>query len=319
MKAARFGAALLLVASLGLSAAAGAQMARPSSAEPDQPADALVPPTSASDFTASQLDSVLAGGWRSPANRARDVYRHPKATLQFFDVRPDQTLLEITPGGGWYSEILAPLLHDNGHYIAAVQAPSGDGEASRDDSALRRKFAADTTHYGNARIVEFDPKAPVFGPPGSVDLVLTFRNVHNWATSNKEGADTAPVMFKAFFAVLRPGGVLGVVDHRADDSASLETAKRGGYLPTRYVVKLATEAGFILDESSEINANPKDTKDYPKGVWTLPPTLALGDQDRAKYQAIGESDRMTLRFIKPSKQTPAPASTAVPTAPASVH
>ncbi|MEO8998400.1 MAG: methyltransferase [Rhodanobacter sp.] len=290
---------------MGLPMMAGAQVAPVASVEPDQPADELVPPTSASDFTLMQLDSVLGGSWRSPANRARDVYRHPKATLQFFGIRPDQTVVEITPGGGWYSEILAPLLHDNGHYIAAVQAPAGGGEARRDGDVLHRKFAADAAHYGKAKFIEFDPKAPVFGAPGSVDLVLTFRNVHNWTTANKDGADTAPAIFKAFFAALRPGGVLGVVDHRAEDGASLDTVKQSGYLPTRYVVKLATGAGFTLDESSEINANPKDTKNYPKGVWTLPPTLTLGEQDKAKYLAIGESDRMTLRFIKPLASTPA--------------
>jgi Predicted methyltransferase len=250
-----------------------------------------------------QLDSVLAGSWRSAADRARDVYRHPKQTLQFFGVRPDQTVIEITPGAGWYSEILAPLLHDNGHYIAAVPAPASAAEAGRDDEALQRKFAADAARYGNAHILAFDPRAPVLGPPGSADRVLTFRNVHNWAE-----AGTAQAMFKAFYAVLRPGGVLGVVDHRADDDATLAAVASSGYLPTRYVVKLATDAGFTLDESSDINANPKDTKDYPKGVWTLPPTLALGARDRAKYLAIGESDRMTLRFVKPV--APAPAATA---------
>ena len=292
----------LAVALLGLClarpGAVAAQIVPAASVESDQPANELVPPTSASDFTSAQLDSVLAGSWRSAPNRARDVYRHPKATLQFFGIRPDQTVIEITPGGGWYSEILAPLLHDNGHYVAAVQASAGDGEAKRDNGGLRAKFAADQAEYGKAKIVEFDPKVPVFGAPGSADLVLTFRNVHNWVM-----ADTAPAMFKAFFAVLRPGGVLGVVDHRADDSASLATVKQSGYLPTRYVVKLAAEAGFTLDESSEINANPKDTKDYPKGVWTLPPTLTLGEQDKARYLAIGESDRMTLRFVKPSTPT----------------
>jgi predicted methyltransferase len=299
MKAAHKGAALWLAACLGLPMMAGAQVVPAASVEPDQPIDQLVPPTSAGDFTSAQLDSALAGSWRLPANRARDAYRHPKATLQFFGIRPDQTVVEITPGGGWYSEILAPLLHDNGHYIAAVQAPKGDGEARHDGDVLHRKFAADAAHYGNAKFVEFDPKTPVFGVPGSADLVLTFRNVHNWVM-----ADTAPAMFKAFFAVLRPGGVLGVVDHRADDEATLDMVKQSGYLPTRYVVKLAAAAGFTLDESSEINANPKDTKDYPKGVWTLPPTLTLGEQDKAKYLAIGESDRMTLRFIKPSAPAP---------------
>ncbi len=288
--------AWLLIAALALPAAACAQQVAPgASAEPDQPADALVPPTSASAFTATQLDQVLAGSWRSPANRARDVYRHPKATLQLFGVQPDQTVIEITPGGGWYSEILAPLLNDNGHYVAAVAAPRAGAEARRDDSALHRLFAADPAHYGNAKIVEFNPRAPVFGPPGSADTVLTFRNVHNWTQ-----AGTAPAMFQAFFQVLRPGGVLGVVDHRAAPGATLDAVKGSGYLPTDYVVKLAVDAGFVLDDSSEVNANPKDTHDHPKGVWTLPPTLTLGEQDRAKYQAIGESDRMTLRFVKPA-------------------
>ena len=310
-KTIRFGAMLLLAGCLGLPATVAAQAVQSTaSVESDQPADMLVPPTSASDFTAAQLDSVLAGDWRSEANRARDVYRHPKATLQFFGIRPDRTVIEITPGGGWYSEILAPLLHDNGRYVAAIKAPApGDGESS-----LRRKFAGDAVHYGNAQFVEFDPKAPVFGARGSADLVLTFRNVHNWVMS-----DTAPAMFKAFFAVLKPGGVLGVVDHRADDNASLEAVKRSGYLPTSYVVKLATDAGFTLDESSEINANPKDTKDYPKGVWTLPPTLTLGEQDRAKYLAIGESDRMTLRFTKPMAPVPAATTEPAPAPASTVH
>ncbi|QAU24455.1 methyltransferase [Dyella sp. M7H15-1] len=265
----------------------------------DQPTGDLVPPTRASDFTASQLDAVLAGSWRSATNKARDIYRHPKATLRFFGLQPDQTVIEITPGGGWYSEILAPLLHDNGHYIAAV--PGGDGSEQRQDAAtLRTKFGADATEYGKASIVTYNPKAPVFGAPGSADMVLTFRNVHNWAM-----AGTASAMFKAFYAVLKPGGTLGVVDHRAAEDARFDTVKNSGYLPTDYVIKLATDAGFKLDAQSDINANAKDTKDYPKGVWTLPPRLTLGVQDRAKYLAIGESDRMTLRFVKVAK---APAS-----------
>ena len=286
-------AATLLAACSGNSAPANAQAQ-------DQPAGALVPPTSATDFTASQLDQVIAGDWRAADHKARDVYRHPKGTLQFFGIRPDLTVIEITPGGGWYTEILAPLLRNNGHYIAATAKPAVDGEASRDLTALKAKFAADPAHYGKAQLVEFDPKAPSFGAAGSADMVLTFRNVHNWVE-----ADTAPAMFKAFYAVLRPGGVLGVEDHRAADNASLDAVKDSGYLPTNVVVKLATDAGFRLQESSEINANPKDTKDYPKGVWTLPPTLTLGEQDRAKYQAIGESDRMTLRFVKPDAPTSA--------------
>jgi len=145
-------------------------------------------------------------------------------------------------------------------------------------------------------VIEFDPKAPVFGKPASVDTVLTFRNVHNWVL-----ADTDRATFNAFYKVLKPGGVLGVVDHRAKDGASLEDIKHSGYLTTAYVVKLATDAGFKLEGQSEVNANPKDTKDYPEGVWTLPPALKLGEQDKAKYVAIGESDRMTLKFVKPTR------------------
>jgi predicted methyltransferase len=250
----------------------------------------------AQEAASPAIAAVIAGSWRSEANRARDAARHPAATLAFFDVQPRQTLIEITPGGGWYSELLAPLLHDQGHYIAAVAAPR-DEESRSDDSAIKRKFAADPTHYGRAAIVEFDPRAPVFGPPASADRVLTFRNVHNW------GKD-APAMFAAFFAVLKPGGVLGVVDHRAASGASYETVRKSGYLPVDYIVKLATDAGFKLDASSEINANPRDTKDHPKGVWSLPPTFALGATDKAKYAAIGESDRMTLRFVKPAVAAP---------------
>ena len=279
-----------------------ALLAMPAIAQ-DQPTDALVPPTSASDYTAAQLDQVIAGDWRPAEQRARDKYRHPKETLEFFGLRPDQTVIEISPGGGWYTQILAPLLHDNGHYVAAEKQPSADSEARGNDSALRKLFAAHPEQFGQAAIVTYDPKAPVFGPPASADRVLTFRNVHNWAMDG-----SAPAMFKAFFTVLKPGGVLGVTDHRAEPGATLEQVKGSGYLPVDYVVKLATDAGFVLDGQSEINANPKDDRDHPKGVWTLPPTLALGDKDKAKYQAIGESDRMTLRFVKP--EAPAHAASA---------
>jgi predicted methyltransferase len=290
--------------SVALLLAAG--MAHAQQAPQDQPAGDLVPPTSASDFTAGQLDAVLAGSWRSEHNKARDVYRHPKATLQFFGLQPDKTVIEITPGGGWYTEILAPLLRDNGHYIAAVSGGNG-GEDKQDADALRAKFKADPNQYDKAAIVVFNPKAPVFGPPGSADMVLTFRNVHNWTM-----AGNAEAMFKAFYAVLKTGGTLGVVDHRAAPGTSLDAAKSSGYLPTDYVIKLATDAGFKLDGQSEINANPKDTKNYPKGVWTLPPTLTLGDKDRDKYLAIGESDRMTLRFVKTGVNK-APATMPAPT------
>ncbi|MGY2171351.1 class I SAM-dependent methyltransferase [Pseudomonas gingeri] len=246
----------------------------------------------------AQYAKVLAGSWRAPENSVRDVYRHPRQTLQFFGLRANQTVIEITPGGGWYSEVLAPLLKDHGQYIAAVQAASSSDYARRSADGLKQKFAEDPTHYAKAAVVEFDPQAPVLGKPDSADRVLTFRNVHNWVM-----ADDAPAMFSAFFKVLKPGGVLGVVDHRARDGADLESIRQSGYLPTAYVVKLATDAGFVLEGQSEINANPRDTKDYAAGVWTLPPSLRLGEQDKARYLAIGESDRLTLRFVKPGKVT----------------
>jgi predicted methyltransferase len=245
---------------------------------------------------AQKIDGVLAGAWRSDKNKARDKYRHPKETLTFFGVTPTQTVIELYPGGGWYTEILAPLLKDNGHYIAAIVKPDKpEGEEALNKTGLRAKLNGDAAHYAGAQVVEFVPKTAALGAPGSADVVLTFRNVHNMTDDG-----VAEPIFKAMFAVLKPGGTLGVVDHRAKPGTTLAANKDTGYLPVDAVVKLATDAGFKLVAQSEINANPKDTKDYPKGVWTLPPTLTLKDQDREKYLAIGESDRMTLKFVKPA-------------------
>lgn len=244
---------------------------------------------------AAQLAQAIAGDWRDPKNVARDQYRHPQQTLAFFGIAPDQTVIEITPGGGWYSEILAPYLGRQGHYFAAVaKADKPDSRGARSNKALADKFTAGKAHYGGAALVEFDPKAPVFGAPGSADAVLTFRNVHNWVD-----AGTAADYFRAFYAALKPGGTLGVADHRAKPGTDLETMKKSGYLTEALVTRLATDAGFKLDAKSEINANPKDTADHPNGVWTLPPTNDHAEADDAKYKAIGESDRMTLRFVKP--------------------
>lgn len=241
-----------------------------------------------------QFATLLGGDWRVPQNAARDQYRHPEQTLKFFGLRPDQTVIEITPGNGWYSELLAPLLKDKGHYVAAIVDPAISDYAKKSADSLKQKYAADPAHYGKVEVVAYAPQAPVFGTPGSADTVLTFRNVHNWVDAGNEAAT-----FKAFYEVLKPGGTLGVVDHRAKPGTTAKDNEKNGYLPTDYVVKLAQQAGFTLAGESEINANPKDTKDYPDGVWTLPPALVKGEQDKAKYLAIGESDRMTLRFIKP--------------------
>lgn len=295
--------AITLVLPFALAACSGnpdpAHSGQPAAtAELDQPAKAPPPRTSADLFT-ERLDSVLSGSWRTAADKARDQYRHPRETLEFFGLEPRDTVIEITPGGGWYAAILAPLMKDTGTYIAAVAKPRNpQGEAAQNQTALQKLFASDPAEFGEAKTIEFDPKAPVLGPPGSADVVLTFRNVHNWAS-----AGTAEAMFKAFFAVLKPGGTLGVADHRAAAGKTLEQVVDTGYLPQDYVVKLATDAGFQLVAQSEINANPKDNHDHPKGVWTLPPTLELKDVDRDKYLAIGESDRMTLRFRKPPGDT----------------
>lgn len=283
-----------LVLGLGLALAAcgpAAEQTPAPAAASDQPAE-VVPPTPAEAAPVDALGAVIAGTWRSEKNKARDVYRHPRETLEFFGVHPGQTLIEITPGGGWYAEILAPLMKGNGTYIAAFPMDATSDYAKRSNDNFRAMLVSNPTQLGEVQTVEYDVKAPNLGPDNSADVVLTFRNVHNWG-------DNAPAMFKAFFAVLKPGGTLGVADHRAAEGASPESLKGSGYILTDTVKKLATDAGFELVAESEINANPKDTKDYEKGVWTLPPSLALGDVDRDKYLAIGESDRMTLKFSKP--------------------
>ena len=235
---------------------------------------------------------------RDPANVKRDAYRHPAQTLSFFGVAPGQTVIEVTPGSGWYSEILAPLLHDKGQYVAAVvdpmSVPEGRGRdyQQRSREGLQKKFGSAPAQFDKASEVAYNPAAPVFGKPGSADVVLTFRNVHNWRKSGQ-----APGMFKGFYEVLKPGGVLGVVEHRA--KADVGDDDDTGYVGQQQVIAMAKAAGFTLDASSEINANPRDTKDHPNGVWTLPPSNNHDAADAAKYKAIGESDRMTLRFIKP--------------------
>ena len=257
----------------------------------------------ASAASAAALDAAIAGSWRTPAYVARDGFRHPKQTLAFFGVEPDDTVVEITPGGGWYTEILAPYLRDGGRYVAAIVDPMAyDAGRQRDYYAKARadfeaKLAGAPAQFDRTAIVAYNPKAPVFGTPASADVVLTFRNVHNWVGAGSEAA-----MFKGFYDVLAPGGVLGVVEHRAAAGKTLEEVVESGYLPEDYVVGLATAAGFVLEEKSEINANPADTKDHPNGVWTLPPGNRHDEADKAKYAAIGESDRMTLRFVKPQAE-----------------
>lgn len=246
---------------------------------------------------APSLEAAIAAPYRSEANRARDVYRHPQETLEFFGLRDDLTVVEVAPGAGWYTEILAPYLRAHGHYIAAGPANGSKASASARKyiADFAAKLKANPELYDRVTVAELGPPdrwQPV--KPGTADMVLTFRNVHNWLA-----AGTEREMFAAFFRSLKPGGVLGVVEHRAEPGTSIEQMRKTGYVTQDFVVQLAKDAGFRFVAWEDINANPKDTKNYPEGVWTLPPTLKLGEQDKAKYLTIGESDRMTLRFIKP--------------------
>ena len=245
---------------------------------------------------ASLIDQVMVGDHRAEANKARDKYRHPKETLLFFGLRPDMAVVEISPSRGWYTEILAPVLRDKGQYYAAVSAMTDKtpDALKKNDADYRGMLAAAPDLYGKVNLSVISPGSRQIAPPGSADLVLTFRNVHNWAK-----AGTAEAMFKAFHDALKSGGTLGVVEHRAKPDASFQQQIDTGYMTEAYVVETALKAGFKLVNKSDINANSRDTKDYPGGVWTLPPTLRYGDEDRDKYLAIGESDRMTIKFLKP--------------------
>ena len=247
--------------------------------------------------TAQALDNILADPHRSEADRARDPYRHPKDTLLFFGIRPEMSVLEVWPEPGWYTDVIAPLVRDRGKYYGAVIEgdPTSQYVSARLE-AYRNKLASDPTLYGNATMVTFPTNGGDVVPPGSVDMVVTFRNMHNWMARG-----TAPQVFATIFKALKPGGVLGVTDHRGNPAVPQDPKAKSGYVTEEYAIQLIEAQGFKLVGSSEVNANPKDTKDYEQGVWTLPPTYRLGDKDREKYAAIGESDRFTLKFVKPRK------------------
>lgn len=296
----------LLALAVALTLAACTESAPPPAPAPTPEPQAAAPtaapePVAAAPVsTDAALDAALSNPARTPDNIVRDPWRHPRETLSFFGLAPTQTVIEITPGGGWYAEILAPYLRDGGRYVGAIFDPAKVAkQGTRDyytksNTDLRAKLAATPAAYDKSTLVEFDGAAPVLGEPGSADLVLTFRNVHNWM-----GQDQAQGMFDSFFAALKPGGVLGVVEHRAN--ADVPKGDKSGYVSEAQVIAFATAAGFILAEKSEINSNPKDTKDHANGVWTLPPVLRVPEgEDAQKYKDIGESDRMTLKFMKPA-------------------
>ena len=234
------------------------------------------------------LHAAIAAPTRTATNVARDRYRHPFETLTFFGVKPNQTVVELWPGGGWYTEILAPYLSSGG--ALHVVPPAGNY-----DERIRAKIAGNPV-YQKVQVATFNAGGPTSIASASADVVLTFRNVHSWLD---EDPPIASQVFAEAFRMLKPGGTFGVVEHRLPESATDEREKSSGYVKVSTVRRLAQAAGFQLVGSSEINANPKDTTDWPEGVWTLPPTYELGDKDREKYAAIGESDRMTLKFVKP--------------------
>ena len=249
------------------------------------------------------LEEAVAGQWRDAGDRARDVWRHPVETLTFFGLAPGMTVVEFWPGAGWYTDILAPFLAASGGKLYAANLEASDPVSSEVVEAYRAKLQAKPRLYGDVEITAFGPTSGPVAPAGAADLVFTARNIHNWMA--------AGIVEKAFadaLAALKPGGVFGVVEHRANPGGVQDPAAASGYVEQAYVIRLGQEAGFILDKTSEINANPRDTKDHPFGVWTLPPvgrTSPRGEPhdpnfDRTPYEAIGESDRMTLRFIKPT-------------------
>ncbi len=263
-------------------------------ARSDQDAPAVEEPSAA-----AMLDAAIAGDHRTAEEKARDAWRRPKETLAFFGVEPQMTVVEIWPGGGWYTKILAPYLAaGGGAYIAAQRDPASSPRAAEAVQKFKDAYA-DTALYGDIRVSVLGAGSEI-APEGTADVVLTFRNVHNWMSAGEAEAN-----FSAFFRALKPGGVLGVVEHRANEDAADDIAT--GYVKTSAVKALAEGAGFDFVEASEINANPADTKDHPFGVWTLPPVRRSSESpgqedpafDRAKYDAVGESDRMTLKFVKP--------------------
>jgi predicted methyltransferase len=247
--------------------------------------------------TAEALTAILAGDQRPPEERARDVYRHPKETLLFFGIRPEMRVLEVWPEPGWYTAVIAPLVRDQGKYFAGVIAedPSSKYITHRLEE-YRARLAARPDLYDRVAVVTFPSDGGDAVPPGSVDMVLTFRNIHNWMAR-----DQAAQAFHSMFRALKPGGVLGVVEHRGNPAVPQDPKAKSGYVNEDYAIKLIEDQGFRLVAKSEVNDNPKDTKDYEQGVWTLPPTYRLGAKDHDKYAAIGESDRFTLRFVKPAR------------------
>lgn len=254
--------------------------------------------TSGREATANALDGILAGDQRTVEDHAQDPYRHPKDTLLFFGVRPRSRVLEVWPQIGWYTKIIAPLVRAGGQYQAGViAADPGSRFLTARLAGYRRLLASRPDLYGRVKVVPFQLDGGAVLPPGSVDMALSFGDLHEWMAQGD-----ARQALAAIYRTLAPGGVLGLVDNRGDPSLPQDPLAKNGYVRQDYAIGLVEAAGFRLVATSEINANPKDTKNYPCGVWALPPDYRLGNIDRAKYQAIGESDRFTLKFVKPGQK-----------------
>jgi len=255
---------------------------------------AFAGPMSFSDMLAAGME----GEHRSEGNKARDQYRHPAETLEFFGIQGDMTVMEIWPGGGWYTEILAPVMRDHGKLVIATWDPKVEDQPSfryQLPKKMAKTFAEYPKVYDKVEVEYFSPpESASLGEADSIDAIVTFRNTHGWVS-----AGLAQDIFNEFARVLKSGGILGVVQHRAAEGTDPKITAKKGYVSEAAVKEMAAKAGLEYVAASEVNANPKDTRDYAKGVWTLPPSLTLGDEDREKYTAIGESDRMTLRFRKP--------------------
>ncbi len=262
------------------------------------------PPAQALDATTeAALDKAINGDHRTAEEKARDVYRKPKEVLDFFGFRSDMTVVEIWPGGGWYTKIIAPALKDRGRlYAAQYSVNPAFGYQRRYFGAFLTMLGGTPDLYRDVTVTHLSlPYQLEIAPAGSADMVVTFRNVHNWVGRGYGSGRYAGVAFTAMFDALKPGGVLGIVDHRWPDPATEDPDHANGYISKELTIELAEAAGFRLVSESDILANPRDSHDHPRGVWTLPPTLALGDQDREKYLAIGESDRFVLKFEKPAE------------------
>jgi predicted methyltransferase len=239
------------------------------------------------------LAAAVASPARSPAAVARDSVRHPVEELTFFGIKPTMSVVELWPGGGYWTDILGTYLAPHGHYTIA-QPPSGNGEEDQQAQRLSARLTAEKDRFGNVNVTTLGRGHFDIAPPGSADLVVTFRNLHNWMDGSY--ADEA---LAAIFKALKPGGILGMEEHRGSNDQPQDPKAKSGYVRQDYAIALAKKAGFVVVASSEMNANPRDTKNWPDGVWTLPPTLAQGDKDRAKYVAVGEADNFVIKFRKP--------------------